>query len=268
VSEIAFGGWQLGGQWGDVDDEASIKTLLHAFTRGVNFVDTAEFYGEGHSEEVIGEALRHGTATRSTSRRRFAPSSGRRPPRTTRRWRGATPSGTADRGELDLDQPVAEYWPAFDRPATASITCRTVLAHRAGLPAVDRPLTHIQIAEGELERALERQEPYWEPGTAHGYHTITFGTLLDGIFTRAVGVSVGEYARRHIVDPLGLRLSFGVPAVDGDIQPVLFGGAMAVEQPDMATTSTYRTARGIADELPSLRGNPYSLRRCGVARRW
>jgi len=58
VSEIAFGGWQLGGQWGAVDDDASIATLLHAFERGINFVDTAELYGAGHSEEVIGEALR------------------------------------------------------------------------------------------------------------------------------------------------------------------------------------------------------------------
>jgi aryl-alcohol dehydrogenase-like predicted oxidoreductase len=58
VSEISFGGWQLGGQWGDVDDEASIRSLLHAYERGVNFVDTAEMYGEGHSEEVIGESLR------------------------------------------------------------------------------------------------------------------------------------------------------------------------------------------------------------------
>jgi aryl-alcohol dehydrogenase-like predicted oxidoreductase len=58
VSEVAFGGWQLGGEWGDVDDEASIAALLHAFERGINFVDTAEYYGEGHSEEVIGEALR------------------------------------------------------------------------------------------------------------------------------------------------------------------------------------------------------------------
>jgi aryl-alcohol dehydrogenase-like predicted oxidoreductase len=57
VSEIAFGGWQLGGQWGEVDDRASINSLLHAFERGVNFVDTAEYYGEGHSEEVIGKAL-------------------------------------------------------------------------------------------------------------------------------------------------------------------------------------------------------------------
>jgi len=58
VSEIAFGGWQLGGDWGEVDDAASIKTLLHAFERGINFVDTAELYGSGHSEQVIGKALR------------------------------------------------------------------------------------------------------------------------------------------------------------------------------------------------------------------
>ena len=58
VSEIAFGAWQLGGNWGAVDDDASIRTLHHAFDRGVNLVDTAYIYGNGHSEEVIGRALR------------------------------------------------------------------------------------------------------------------------------------------------------------------------------------------------------------------
>jgi aryl-alcohol dehydrogenase-like predicted oxidoreductase len=57
VSEIAFGGWQIGGDWGAVDDHASVDTLLYAFERGVNFVDTAELYGHGHSEEVVGKAL-------------------------------------------------------------------------------------------------------------------------------------------------------------------------------------------------------------------
>lgn len=58
VSEISFGAWQLGGQWGQVDDDASVKALLEAYERGINFVDTAELYGAGHSETVIGESLR------------------------------------------------------------------------------------------------------------------------------------------------------------------------------------------------------------------
>lgn len=58
VSEIGFGAWQIGGQWGKVDDDASLRTLLHAFERGINFVDTAELYGDGHSETVIGQALK------------------------------------------------------------------------------------------------------------------------------------------------------------------------------------------------------------------
>jgi aryl-alcohol dehydrogenase-like predicted oxidoreductase len=58
VSEIGFGAWQLGGDWGTVDDKASIDTLHYAFDKGINFVDTAELYGNGHSEDVIGQALR------------------------------------------------------------------------------------------------------------------------------------------------------------------------------------------------------------------
>lgn len=58
VSEISFGAWQLGGQWGPVDDEESIGTLLEAYAQGINFVDTAELYGAGHSESVVGESLR------------------------------------------------------------------------------------------------------------------------------------------------------------------------------------------------------------------
>lgn len=58
VSEIGFGGWQIGGAWGPVDDDVSVYTLLHAFERGINFVDTAQLYGAGHSEKIIGRALR------------------------------------------------------------------------------------------------------------------------------------------------------------------------------------------------------------------
>ena len=65
VSEIAFGGWQIGGDWGRVDDDDSIRTLHHAFDRGVNFVDTAELYGSGHSEDVVGRAVQ--SQARSTT---------------------------------------------------------------------------------------------------------------------------------------------------------------------------------------------------------
>ncbi|MDB5052470.1 MAG: aldo/keto reductase [Bacilli bacterium] len=58
VSEIGFGAWGLGGDWGPVDDDHSIQTLLSAWDRGINFVDTAQMYGKGHSEEVIGQALK------------------------------------------------------------------------------------------------------------------------------------------------------------------------------------------------------------------
>lgn len=64
VSEISFGAWQLGGAWGKVDDEESVGTLLHAYEQGINFVDTAELYGAGHSETVVGESLRRWTGER------------------------------------------------------------------------------------------------------------------------------------------------------------------------------------------------------------
>jgi CubicO group peptidase (beta-lactamase class C family) len=138
----------------------------------------------------------------------------------------------AERGELDLDQPVATFWPEFARSGTRAITARTVLAQRAGLPTVDRPLSVSAILNGGLEAALEQQEPYWEPGTDHGYHTITFGTLLDGIFQRALGVTVGAYVQRTLVEPLGLSLSFGLPegGVE-DVVPVKTSGTATVTLP-------------------------------------
>jgi CubicO group peptidase (beta-lactamase class C family) len=66
----------------------------------------------------------------------------------------------AERGELDLDQPLASFWPAFSRAGTQTITTRMVLGHRAGLPTVDKPLTVAAILGGGLEAALEQHEPY------------------------------------------------------------------------------------------------------------
>ena len=64
VSEIGFGAWQLGGDWGETDDRHSIRTLHHAFSRGINFVDTAQMYGKGRSESVVGQALKEWSGDR------------------------------------------------------------------------------------------------------------------------------------------------------------------------------------------------------------
>ena len=68
ISEIGFGAWQIGGDWGKVDDANSIDTLLYAFDKGINFVDTAELYGNGHSEEVVGHVGSPSRMGRSTVR--------------------------------------------------------------------------------------------------------------------------------------------------------------------------------------------------------
>lgn len=113
-------------------------------------------------------------------------------------------------GLIDLDAPIYRVWPEFDRAETRGITTRMVLGHRAGLPAVRGKLRLEDIVNGRLEDELSRQEPYWEPGTAHGYHALTFGTLLDGILRRTCGKSVAEVAAGSIATPLQLRLQFGV----------------------------------------------------------
>lgn len=168
----------------------------------------------------------------------------------------------AERGELDLDQPIADFWPAFRRTGTQAITTRTVLAHRAGLPTVDTPLTVTAILGGGLEAALEQQKPYWEPGTDHGYHTITFGTLLDGILERALGVTVGAYVQQAIVEPLGLHLSFGVPesAVD-DVVPVKTSGTATVTLPGADPTAGHLQAAagfGLLDDPTTFNVAPFS----------
>lgn len=111
---------------------------------------------------------------------------------------------------LRLEQPLHESWPQFERSARArAITLDHVLTHSSGLPSVDRVLTMDEHVAGELENELERQEPYWDPGTAYGYHSITWGTLLDGLYRRALGVDVAEVIRTKIAEPLGLDLSLG-----------------------------------------------------------
>jgi CubicO group peptidase (beta-lactamase class C family) len=113
-------------------------------------------------------------------------------------------------GRLSIRLPLHEVWPEFGRSETTRrITLEHVLTHSAGLPSVERVLSMDDHIDGALEREVARQDPYWEPGSAHGYHSLTWGALLDGVFRRALGVTVGGYVAEHAVAPLRLDLSFG-----------------------------------------------------------
>lgn len=118
----------------------------------------------------------------------------------------------ASRGDLDLDLPVARYWPEFAAAGKEQITVRMLLNHRAGLPAIDERLPPEALFEWEtMTRALAAQAPHWVPGSEHGYHAMTFGWLVGEVVRRVSGRSVARFFRDEIGDPLGLDFWIGLP---------------------------------------------------------
>ena len=116
-----------------------------------------------------------------------------------------------DRGKLDLDAPVARYWPEFAQAGKGDIPLRWLLSHRAGLPAVSEPLASEALYDWDaMTTALARQEPWWQPGEKHGYHALTFGWLVGEVVRRVTGRSLGAYFRDEIASPLGLDLHIGL----------------------------------------------------------
>ena len=118
----------------------------------------------------------------------------------------------AERGELDLDAPVVEYWPEYAAEGKAATTVRQLLAHRAGLPVLEARLAPEQaLAWDPAVEALAGQRPLWEPGTRHGYHAMTFGWLIGEVVRRATGRTLGRYLAEEVAGPLDLDLYIGLP---------------------------------------------------------
>jgi CubicO group peptidase (beta-lactamase class C family) len=118
----------------------------------------------------------------------------------------------AQRGALDLDEPVATYWPEFARAGKGAVTVRHLLAHRAGLPVLDVTLSLEEVLAVEpVVAALAAQAPLWPPGTDHGYHAATYGWLLGEVVRRVTGRSVGRLLAEEVAGPLGLDLWIGLP---------------------------------------------------------
>ena len=122
----------------------------------------------------------------------------------------------AERARLGLDDRVARHWPAFAAAGKEAVTLRMLLSHRAGLPAVRRTLPELAMYDWELMTgALAAEEPWWEPGTAHGYHVNTFGFLVGEVVRRVSGETIGAFVRREVAGPLGADFHIALPARDG-----------------------------------------------------
>ncbi|MEU1598166.1 serine hydrolase domain-containing protein [Streptomyces sp. NPDC005708] len=152
----------------------------------------------------------------------------------------------SERGELDLDAPVGHYWPEFKAQGKEHTLVRHVLAHRAGVPVLDRPLTPVEAADPDLAAtALAAQAPAWEPGRDHGYHAQTYSWLTGELVRRVTGRSIGEWIATEIAGPLGLDLWVGLPEAEahrvgrvGLVEETVRDGALRI-RPKRAVAEAY-----------------------------
>jgi CubicO group peptidase (beta-lactamase class C family) len=118
----------------------------------------------------------------------------------------------AQRGDIDVNAPVADYWPEFAQAGKADVPVDYLLSHRVGLPYVDAELTLQQVlAWDPICEALAAQQPIWAPGSQHGYHAVTYGYLVGEVVRRVTGRSLGTYFRDEVAKPLGLEFYIGLP---------------------------------------------------------
>jgi len=179
-----------------------------------------------------------------------------------------------ERGRIDLDAPVARYWPEFAAGGKAGVTVRMVLAHRAGLAAIRRVLPARAMYDWDsMASALAAEEPWWTPGTRHGYHVVTFGFLVGEIVRRVSGASLGTMLRREVTEPLGADFHFGLGAEhDARVADYLFGDEKPApaegdeearllvrhayaNPPGMSGLGTVNTRDWRAAEMPSVNGH-------------
>jgi len=120
-----------------------------------------------------------------------------------------------EQGRLDLDAPVARYWPEFAQAGKASIPVRWLLCHKAGLPAIRRPMPKESLYDwNAMIEGLAETEPWWEPGTQHGYSPVTFGHLVGELIRRIDGRTVGRMFREDVALPLGADYHIGLDAAN------------------------------------------------------
>ena len=143
---------------------------------------------------------------------------------------------------ISLEGRVAEFWPEFAQAGKSAITIEQLLSHQAGLSAVDEPAEVLDYPA--VIAALEKQAPFWLPGTAHGYHARTFGFLVDELTRRITRKRVSEYWRSTFAEPLDLDIWIGLPEAEQNRAATIYAAKAGGEQTpaefyrDLATPGT------------------------------
>ncbi len=136
-----------------------------------------------------------------------------------------------DEGRLDLDAPVARYWPEFAQAGKGALPVRWLLCHKAGLAALRGVLPGEALYDFDaMTTALAAEEPWWTPGEKHGYHAVTFGWLVGELVRRVTGIGVGAAFRERVAGPLGADFHIGLP--DAEHARVAEMSGLAMEKPE------------------------------------
>ena len=189
-----------------------------------------------------------------------------------------------DAGLLDLDAPVARYWPEFAQAGKAQLPVRFLLTHQAALPAVAPPLPAGAVLRWDvMTQALAAQAPWWTPGARHGYHVNTQGFLIGEVLRRITGKTYGTYLREEVAGPAGIDFYVGFgpdldarcadllpspPSPEGDelrrqlsVDPATLTGLPLMRvnayrnPPDISGTGVVNTRQWRAAEVPSTNGH-------------
>uniref|UniRef100_A0AAU2JSP4 Beta-lactamase family protein n=1 Tax=Streptomyces sp. NBC_00049 TaxID=2903617 RepID=A0AAU2JSP4_9ACTN len=156
-------------------------------------------------------------------------------------------------GVLEWDRPVSAYWPEFTGYGKERLTLRQLISHRSGLINTDEGFDYEEIADDALIASrLAAQKPFWEPGTAYGYHAFVIGALTGEVVRRATGRSIQEVYEERVRAPYGLDLYLGLPASEaGRWKPVL----------EMLPTPEQQAAQAGGEPLPELLGVAFNAHR-------
>ncbi|MEV0037418.1 serine hydrolase domain-containing protein [Streptomyces sp. NPDC050804] len=120
-----------------------------------------------------------------------------------------------DAGELDVHAPVARYWPEFAANGKRHIEVRHLLSHTSGVSGLDHPARLEDLYDVRAAAArMASQAPWWEPGSASGYHVLNYGHLIGELVYRLTGLSLRDFTHRHIVRPLGADFQIGLREAD------------------------------------------------------